>query len=123
MNLCKRPQSRTHDRSTFLGSKARETHRPSPLNFSSLHNAGPRSSGQRLLALAALGAGAFAASVLPAGAAGPREGARPAVASRPVPALSGVVRDASGATPLIYQGAYLNPAGRTISLGLRKLFY
>ncbi len=33
------------------------------------------------------------------------------------------VRDADGATPLIYQSAYLNPAGRTISLSLRKLFY
>ena len=33
------------------------------------------------------------------------------------------VRDASGATPLIYQGAYIDPAGRTVRLGLRKLFY
>ncbi len=33
------------------------------------------------------------------------------------------VRDANGATPLIYQSAYLNPAGRTVTLSLRKLFY
>ena len=33
------------------------------------------------------------------------------------------VRDANGVTPLIYQSAYLNPAGRTITLSLRKLFY
>ncbi len=33
------------------------------------------------------------------------------------------VRDADGVTPLIYQSAYLDPAGRTISLSLRKLFY
>ena len=33
------------------------------------------------------------------------------------------VRDQTGATPLIYQGAYLDPAGRTITLSLRKLFY
>ena len=33
------------------------------------------------------------------------------------------VRDAAGATPLIYQPAYLNPAGRTVSLSLRKLFF
>ncbi len=33
------------------------------------------------------------------------------------------VKDSAGAAPLIYQSAYLNPAGRTVSLGLRKLFY
>jgi hypothetical protein len=33
------------------------------------------------------------------------------------------VRDAAGATPLIYQPGYLDPTGRTISLSLRKLFY
>jgi iron complex outermembrane recepter protein len=33
------------------------------------------------------------------------------------------VRDASGQTPLIYQPAYLDPAGRTVTLSLRKLFY
>ena len=33
------------------------------------------------------------------------------------------VRDAAGATPLIYQSAYLDPAGRTVRLSLRKLFY
>lgn len=32
------------------------------------------------------------------------------------------VRDGLGATPLLYQDAYLNPAGRTIALSLRKLF-
>jgi outer membrane receptor protein involved in Fe transport len=31
------------------------------------------------------------------------------------------VRDASGKTPLIYQPAYLDPLGRTVSLSLRKL--
>ena len=33
------------------------------------------------------------------------------------------VHDADGITPLIYQSAYLDPAGRTITLSLRKLFY
>jgi len=33
------------------------------------------------------------------------------------------VRDGTGATPLSYQSAYLDPAGRTITLSLRKLFY
>ncbi len=33
------------------------------------------------------------------------------------------VRDTAGPTPLIYQSAYLEPAGRTMSLSLRKLFY
>jgi iron complex outermembrane receptor protein len=33
------------------------------------------------------------------------------------------VRDGTGATPLNYQSAYLDPAGRTITLSLRKLFY
>ena len=33
------------------------------------------------------------------------------------------VRGADGVTPLIYQSAYLDPAGRTITLSLRKLFY
>ena len=34
-----------------------------------------------------------------------------------------VVRDAAGATPLSYQPGYLDPAGRTITLSIRKLFY
>ena len=33
------------------------------------------------------------------------------------------VRDADGATPLIYQSAYLDPTGRTVTFSLRKLFY
>lgn len=33
------------------------------------------------------------------------------------------VRDAAGGTPLAYQGGYLDPVGRTISLSLRKVFY
>ncbi|MGC1302131.1 MAG: TonB-dependent receptor, partial [Caulobacteraceae bacterium] len=33
------------------------------------------------------------------------------------------VRDAFGVTPLSYQPGYLNAAGRTVSLSLRKLFY
>ena len=33
------------------------------------------------------------------------------------------VRTASGVTPLSYQSAYLDPAGRAITLSLRKLFY
>ncbi len=33
------------------------------------------------------------------------------------------VRDAAGVTPLIYQSAYLDPAGRTIRITLRKLFF
>ena len=33
------------------------------------------------------------------------------------------VKDTAGLTPLIYQSAYLNPAGRVMSLSLRKLFY
>ena len=33
------------------------------------------------------------------------------------------VRDAAGNTPLIYQSAYLDPAGRTIKLSFRKLFF
>ena len=33
------------------------------------------------------------------------------------------VRDATGATPLIYQSAYLDPTGRAVTLSLRKLFY
>jgi hypothetical protein len=33
------------------------------------------------------------------------------------------VRDASGATPLSYQPAYLDPLGRTVSIGLRKLLF
>jgi hypothetical protein len=33
------------------------------------------------------------------------------------------VADSLGATPLIYQPAYLDPTGRTISFSLRKLFY
>jgi hypothetical protein len=33
------------------------------------------------------------------------------------------VRDALGATPLAYQPAYLNPAGRTVQIHLRKLFF
>jgi hypothetical protein len=32
------------------------------------------------------------------------------------------VRDGSGATPIHYQGAYLNPVGRTLSFSLRKVF-
>ncbi len=32
------------------------------------------------------------------------------------------VRDATGAVPLIYQPAYLDPTGRSIRLGVRKLF-
>lgn len=32
------------------------------------------------------------------------------------------VRDGLGATLLPYQGAYLNPVGRTVALGLRKIF-
>jgi hypothetical protein len=32
------------------------------------------------------------------------------------------VRDATGATPLSYQPAYVDPTGRTWRLGLRKLF-
>lgn len=31
------------------------------------------------------------------------------------------VRDGLGATPLIYQNAYLNPMGRTVAFGLRKI--
>ena len=33
------------------------------------------------------------------------------------------VRDAFGRTPLSYQPAYLDPAGRVVSLNLRKLFF
>ncbi len=33
------------------------------------------------------------------------------------------VHDATGATPINYQPAYLDPAGRTISLDIRKLFF
>ncbi|MFI4936615.1 MAG: TonB-dependent receptor [Caulobacterales bacterium] len=33
------------------------------------------------------------------------------------------VRDGTGATPVSYQGAYLDPVGRTVSLGFRKLFF
>ena len=33
------------------------------------------------------------------------------------------VHDATGQTPLSYQPAYLNPAGRTVSLSIRKLFF
>jgi len=33
------------------------------------------------------------------------------------------VRDESGATPLSYQGAYLDPLGRSVRLSLRKLFF
>jgi len=33
------------------------------------------------------------------------------------------VHDATGQTPLSYQPAYLNPAGRTVSLSVRKLFF
>jgi hypothetical protein len=33
------------------------------------------------------------------------------------------VRDASGHTPLSYQAAYLDPAGRVVTIGLRKLFF
>jgi len=32
------------------------------------------------------------------------------------------VRSSTGATPLIYESAYLDPTGRVISLNLRKLF-
>jgi outer membrane receptor protein involved in Fe transport len=32
------------------------------------------------------------------------------------------VRDATGATPLAYQAAYLDPVGRTFRVGLRKVF-
>lgn len=31
------------------------------------------------------------------------------------------VRDGLGATPLIYQNSYLNPVGRTVAFGLRKM--
>lgn len=31
------------------------------------------------------------------------------------------VHDGFGATPLIYQNAYLNPMGRTVAFGLRKI--
>jgi iron complex outermembrane recepter protein len=33
------------------------------------------------------------------------------------------VRDISGATPLAYQPAYIDPAGRTVRLSVRKLFF
>lgn len=33
------------------------------------------------------------------------------------------VRDASGATPLSYQPDYLDPLGRTVRIGIRKLFF
>jgi iron complex outermembrane recepter protein len=33
------------------------------------------------------------------------------------------VRDQNGQTPLIYQPAYLDPTGRSVTLSLRKLFY
>jgi hypothetical protein len=33
------------------------------------------------------------------------------------------VKDAAGLTPVSYQSAYLDPAGRTVSLSFRKLFY
>ena len=33
------------------------------------------------------------------------------------------VRDATGATPLSYQAAYLDPVGRSVSLSIRKLFF
>lgn len=33
------------------------------------------------------------------------------------------VRDATGATPLSYQPAYLDPLGRTVKISLRKLFF
>ena len=33
------------------------------------------------------------------------------------------VHDATGATPIIYQSAYLDPTGRAVTLSLRKLFY
>lgn len=33
------------------------------------------------------------------------------------------VRDALGVTPLAYQPGYLDPAGRTITLSVRKLFF
>ena len=32
------------------------------------------------------------------------------------------VRDSSGATPITYQPAYLDPVGRVVKLGVRKLF-
>ena len=32
------------------------------------------------------------------------------------------VRDATGATPISYQAAYLDPVGRVVKLGIRKLF-
>jgi hypothetical protein len=33
------------------------------------------------------------------------------------------VHDAAGATPISYQPGYIDPVGRTITLGIRKLFY
>jgi hypothetical protein len=33
------------------------------------------------------------------------------------------VRDATGATPISYQPDYLDPIGRTIRIGIRKLFF
>jgi hypothetical protein len=33
------------------------------------------------------------------------------------------VRDATGATPISYQSAYLDPVGRKITIGFRKLFF
>ena len=33
------------------------------------------------------------------------------------------VTDATGATPVSYQGAYLDPEGRTVHLDFRKLFF
>jgi iron complex outermembrane receptor protein len=33
------------------------------------------------------------------------------------------VKDAMGLTPLAYQSPYLDPAGRTVTLSLRKLFF
>ncbi len=33
------------------------------------------------------------------------------------------VRDATGATPVSYQPAYLDPVGRVVKLGVRKLFF
>jgi hypothetical protein len=33
------------------------------------------------------------------------------------------VRDETGATPLSYQGAYLDPLGRSVRVSLRKLFF
>ncbi len=32
------------------------------------------------------------------------------------------VRDATGATPITYQPAYLDPVGRVVKLSVRKLF-